>query len=65
MLVTPSKPDMLVSESLGQHINKGYIYFAMAFSLLVEIINLRVRKIEGSKLGPIINKPPLPEPPRR
>ena len=35
---------MLVAEGLGQHINKGYIYFAMAFSVLVEMLNLRVRK---------------------
>lgn len=35
---------MLVAEGMGQHIGKGYIYFAMAFSLLVELINLRVRK---------------------
>ena len=32
----------LVAEGMGQHIQKGYIYFAMAFSLVVEIINLRV-----------------------
>jgi predicted tellurium resistance membrane protein TerC len=35
---------MLVAEGLGQHIDKGYIYFAMAFSLLVELLNLRLRK---------------------
>jgi predicted tellurium resistance membrane protein TerC len=34
----------LVAEGLGQHIPKGYIYFAMAFSVLVEILNLRLRK---------------------
>jgi predicted tellurium resistance membrane protein TerC len=34
----------LVGEGLGLHIPKGYIYFAMAFSTLVEILNLRVRK---------------------
>jgi predicted tellurium resistance membrane protein TerC len=34
---------MLVAEGLGQHINKGYIYFAMAFSLLVELVNMRLR----------------------
>lgn len=34
---------MLVAESSGQHIPKGYIYFAMAFSLIVEVINIRVR----------------------
>ncbi len=35
---------MLVGEGMGQHINKGYIYFAMTFSLLVELINMRLRK---------------------
>jgi predicted tellurium resistance membrane protein TerC len=34
----------LVAEGFGQHIPKGYIYFAMAFSVFVEIINLRLRK---------------------
>jgi predicted tellurium resistance membrane protein TerC len=34
----------LIVEGFGQHIQKGYIYFAMAFSLFVEILNLRVRK---------------------
>ncbi len=33
---------MLVAESLGQHMNKGYIYFAMAFALAVEAFNLRI-----------------------
>ncbi|WP_428559841.1 MAG: TerC family protein [Solidesulfovibrio sp. DCME] len=34
----------LVAEGLGRHIDRGYIYFAMAFSLLVEVLNMRVRK---------------------
>jgi predicted tellurium resistance membrane protein TerC len=34
----------LVAEALGQHIPKGYIYFAMGFSLFVEALNLRVKK---------------------
>jgi predicted tellurium resistance membrane protein TerC len=34
---------MLVGEAFGQHIDKGYIYFAMAFSLGVEFINMRLR----------------------
>jgi len=34
----------LVAEGLDHHIPKGYIYFAMAFSVLVEILNLRLRK---------------------
>ena len=33
----------LVAESLGQHFPKGYIYFAMAFSVLVEALNLRMQ----------------------
>ena len=33
----------LVAEGLGQHIPKGYIYFAMGFSVFVESLNLRVR----------------------
>ena len=33
----------LIAEGLDQHIPKGYIYFAMAFSVFVEMINLRVR----------------------
>jgi predicted tellurium resistance membrane protein TerC len=35
----------LIVEGFGQHIQKGYIYFAMAFSLFVEILNLRVRRV--------------------
>jgi predicted tellurium resistance membrane protein TerC len=35
---------MLVAEGMGQHIDKGYIYFAMAFAVGIEMINLRVRK---------------------
>jgi predicted tellurium resistance membrane protein TerC len=34
----------LVADSFGQHIPKGYIYFAMGFSVFVEMLNLRMRK---------------------
>jgi predicted tellurium resistance membrane protein TerC len=34
----------LIAEGLGQHIPKGYIYFAMGFSVFVEMLNLRLRK---------------------
>lgn len=34
----------LIAEGLDQHIPKGYIYFAMAFSVFVEMLNLRVAK---------------------
>jgi len=33
----------LIAEGLGQHISKGYIYFAMAFSVFVEMLNLKLR----------------------
>jgi predicted tellurium resistance membrane protein TerC len=35
---------MLVAEGMGTHVSKGYIYFAMAFSLLVELLNMRYRR---------------------
>ena len=35
---------LLVAEGLGQHIDKGYIYFAMAFAVGIEMINMRLRK---------------------
>ena len=41
---------MLLAEGMGQHIGKGYIYFAMAFSFSVELLNLRLRK----KLAPVV-----------
>lgn len=34
---------MLVAEGLGRHIPKGYIYFAMAFSVAVEFLNMKIR----------------------
>lgn len=40
----------LVVEGLHQHIPKGYIYFAMGFSIFVEMLNLRVR---GSRVKPV------------
>ena len=42
---------MLVAESMGQHINKGYIYFAMSFSLVVELLSLRLRYRRRTPLG--------------
>jgi len=41
----------LVAEGIGQHIPKGYTYFAMAFSVLVEMLNIRVRA--SSAKGPL------------
>ena len=38
---------MLVADGLGQHIDRGYIYFAFAFSLAVEMLNMRFRAKKG------------------
>jgi len=40
----------LIAESFDQHIPKGYIYFAMAFSVMVEMLNQRARR---AKEGPV------------
>jgi predicted tellurium resistance membrane protein TerC len=41
---------MLVAEGMGQHIGKGYVYFAMAFSLGIELLNMRLRR----KTAPVV-----------
>jgi predicted tellurium resistance membrane protein TerC len=41
---------LLVAESLGKHVDKGYIYFAMGFAVLVELFNMRVRR----KKAPVV-----------
>ncbi len=41
---------MLVAEGFGQHIPKGYIYFAMAFSVVVEMLNIRMRRTQKVEL---------------
>ena len=35
---------LLTADAFEHHINRGYVYFAMAFSLIVELLNLRLRK---------------------
>jgi len=35
---------MLLVDGFGQHIDRGYVYFAMGFSVIVEFLNLRLRK---------------------
>lgn len=42
----------LVAEGLGKHIDRGYIYFAMLFSLFVEFMNLRMRKAGKAEPAP-------------
>jgi predicted tellurium resistance membrane protein TerC len=38
---------MLMAEGFGQHVDKGYIYFAMGFSLFVELLNIRRSRKKG------------------
>ncbi|MEQ2007937.1 MAG: TerC family protein [Limisphaerales bacterium] len=42
---------MLVAEGCHQHVNKGYIYFAMAFSVGVEMLNLRLKSKLATKVA--------------
>ncbi len=39
---------LLLAESFDRHVNKGYIYFAMAFALLIELLNMRFRKKQSA-----------------
>lgn len=49
---------MLIAEGFHQHVSKGYIYFAIAFSMGVEILNMRMRKSKDHvvKLNPDIEE---------
>ena len=40
---------VLVADGLGHHINKGYVYFAMAFSVMVEALNLKAHSKQSSR----------------
>jgi len=46
---------MLVAEAFHQHVNKGYIYFAMAFAAVVEGVNIRVRSKSSRRVE--LNQP--------
>jgi predicted tellurium resistance membrane protein TerC len=39
---------ILVAEAFNQHIPKGYIYFAMGYALIVEFLNIKMRKNKGA-----------------
>jgi predicted tellurium resistance membrane protein TerC len=49
----------LIADGLDQHIPKGYIYFAMAFSVLVEILNLKAKKVAEKPVH--LRQPYVPE----
>jgi predicted tellurium resistance membrane protein TerC len=42
---------VLIAEGFGSHIPKGYVYFAMAFSLGVELLNIKLRKRSAKPVG--------------
>jgi predicted tellurium resistance membrane protein TerC len=49
----------LMGEALGLHIPKGYIYFAMAFSFAVEMLNLRLRRRKAAAPEPLKLRKPI------
>jgi predicted tellurium resistance membrane protein TerC len=62
---------VLVADAFGKHVEKGYIYFAMAFSFVVEMLNMRMRRAQRSPVtlhrrfesdapGPGASGPPAP-----
>ena len=44
----------LMAEGFGVHVPKSYIYFAMAFSLAVEVLNIRVRSKKNVEVTPVV-----------
>jgi predicted tellurium resistance membrane protein TerC len=56
---------MLVAEGLGRHIPKGYIYFAIAFAVGVEAVNLRVRAAAERRRAGARSSPSSPSPSAR
>jgi predicted tellurium resistance membrane protein TerC len=40
---------VLIAEGFDHHVPKGYIYFAMAFSVVVELLNIRLRGRQPAK----------------
>ncbi len=52
----------LIAEGFHQHIPKGYVYFAMAFSMFVEMLNLRLR---ARRIAPVHLRTPYAEEPKK
>ncbi len=52
---------VLVADGMGEHIGRGYIYAAMAFSIFVELINMRCRAAQHK---PVTLHHPFEQPPR-
>jgi predicted tellurium resistance membrane protein TerC len=56
---------LLTADAFGHHVNRGYVYFAMAYSLLVELLNMRRRKKSSRKRAILASANPrdVPAPP--
>ena len=57
---------MLMLEGFGKHVEKGYIYFAMAFALSVELVNVAVRnrnpvQLKQTYVRPDSHRPEIPD----
>ena len=53
---------VLIADGFDHHVPKGYIYFALAFSVAVEMLNLRIRKKRAARQRPVhLHKPYVPE----
>ena len=53
---------LLIADGMGQHVSKGYVYFAMGFAVLVELLNLRLRKRHSAvklRRGGSVPPPPV------
>ncbi len=51
---------VLVAEGFGTHVPKGYVYFAMAFSVVVEMLNIRVRSRHAKAARPLKLRKAIP-----
>ena len=51
---------VLIAEAFEVHVPKGYVYFAMAFSLGVEALNIRMRVLRGRKEDPVKLRKDIP-----
>ena len=51
---------VLIAEAFEVHVPKGYVYFAMAFSLAVEALNIRMRTARGKKENPVKLRKDIP-----
>jgi predicted tellurium resistance membrane protein TerC len=56
---------MLILDAFEQHVPRGYLYFAMAFSVAVEMVNIRVRAKSVPQRAPVDLRGPVMQPDER